>query len=213
MRIDREICFFWQGSHLSYQLIFRWALHDKYMYTQQWCNRKDTLHDDNNYVHNVHNNRVLGECRPLWGRARVRCVQDYELSRTQTNHWREREDHASLYLCRAWCIHSSPAPVSLHSASPKLFSHAVVVYGAVELPTSFSLGIHSSLLCKLQLRMLSTCARVRDAGITRAYPDTVRTQTQLVLRYNSYPGGTCVVSTDKVAVELTRRGLAHARPD
>ena len=182
MRIDREIWFFWQGSHLSYQLIFRWALHHKYMYTQQWCNRKDTLHDDNNYVHNVQNNRVLGECRPLWGRARARCVQEKELSRTQTNHWREQEDHASLYLCRAWCIHSSPAPVSLYTASPKLFSHAVVVYGAVELPTSFSLGIHSftSLLIAIAIaEHVHACTRRWYNSCVprhRMYADTTRTK-------------------------------------
>ena len=106
-------------------------------------------------------------------RARVRVVSysDESLKGTRKPH---------LYLCRVWCIHSSPAPVSLHSASPKLFSHAVVVYGTVELPTSFSLGIHS--FTSLQLRLLSTCVRVRDAGITRAYPDTVHTQIQLVPR-------------------------------
>ena len=93
-------------------------------------------------------------------RARVRVVSYSDES------LKGREDHASLYLCRAWCIHSSPAPISLYSASPKLFSHAVVVYGAVELPTSFSLGIHSF----TSLRLLST------------YPDITRTHAQLVPR-------------------------------
>ena len=70
----------------------------------------------------------------------------------------------------------------LLSASPKHFSHTVVVYGAVELPTSFcTRRWHNSYVSGHRTHPDTTRTKAQLVP-RRTYPDTVHTQTQLIPR-------------------------------